>query len=110
MTPRGGWRRWRTPAGVAAAVIAIAVAAAFANVALLGSTGEERLGRLRPVDSALTTPRDTTTGDGETVIAPATTTAPTGGTTSTDDSASPGDDSGRGRGRGRGGDDDGDDD
>ena len=98
--PQGGWRRWRTPVGVGVAVVAIAIAAAFANVALLGSTGEDRLGRLRPVDPALTTPRPATT-----VPAPAGTT--TGADTSTDDSGSSGDHDG---GRGRGGDGDGDDD
>ena len=50
-----GWRRWRTPVTIAIAVIVLAISAAFANVALLGSAGEDRLGRLRPVDPHLST-------------------------------------------------------
>jgi hypothetical protein len=34
---------------VGVAVVALAIAAAFANVALLSSTGEDRIGRLSPV-------------------------------------------------------------
>ena len=51
MSPERGWRRWRTPVGIGVAVVALAVAAAFANVALLGSAGEDRLGHLRPVSA-----------------------------------------------------------
>lgn len=89
MTSRSGWRRWRAPVVIGLAVVAVAVGAAFANVALLGSTGEDRLGRLSPVDPALTS-----TG-------PSTVTAPPAATTT------PGDDHGGssgGSGRGRGGD------
>lgn len=35
------------------AVVALAVGAALANVALLSSTGEDRIGRLSPVASAV---------------------------------------------------------
>jgi hypothetical protein len=37
------------------AVIVLAIAAALANVALLGSTGDDRVGHLRPVGSTLPT-------------------------------------------------------
>ena len=85
MSAPRGWRRWRTTVAVAVAVVAIAVAAALANVALLGSAGEERIGRLRPV----------TEPAGPAVTAPAATDAEPPGATTTD-----GDDHGGG-GRGR---------
>jgi hypothetical protein len=81
---------------VGAAVVAVAVAAAFANVALLGSVGEDRIGRLRPVDPTLSGARQATTAP-----APAPAAAPA--------SADDDDHSGRGRGRGRSGGDSDDD-
>jgi hypothetical protein len=50
-SPRG-WRRLRGPVAIGLAVIALAIAAALANVALLGSAGDDRLGHLHPVDFA----------------------------------------------------------
>jgi hypothetical protein len=76
----------------------VAVAAAFANVALLGSVGEDRIGRLRPVDPTLSGTRQATT-------APAPAPAPAAAPASTDAD----DHSGRGRGRGRSGGDSDDD-
>jgi hypothetical protein len=49
------WRRWRGPLTIGLAVIVLAIAAALANVALLGSTGDDRIGHLRPVGSTLST-------------------------------------------------------
>lgn len=90
MSSERGWRRWRTPVGIGIAVVAIAVAAAFANVALLGSAGEDRLGRLRPV----------TQGEPAAVTAPAgggtTEAEPLGTTTDRDDHGGSGS-GGRGR-------------
>ncbi len=91
MSAERGWRRWRTPVGVAVAVVAIAVAAALANVALLGSTGEERIGRLSPV-SASETPA---------VTVPATTDSEPPGATTTDGDDRGGAGAGSGGGRGR---------
>ena len=51
------WTRWRRPVTIGLAVIALAIGAALANVALLGSAGDDRLGHLRPVDSTLPTTR-----------------------------------------------------
>lgn len=96
MTAPGARRRWLRPALVGIAVVAVAVAAAFANVALLGSVGEDRIGRLRPVDPTLSATRQATTAP-----APA---PPAAAPASTDD------DDHSGRGRGRGGSDDSDDD
>lgn len=56
MNPSRSWRLLRGPVMIAALVIAVAICAAFANVALLGSTGEDRLGRLSPVDPSLSIP------------------------------------------------------
>lgn len=97
MSAERGWRRWRRPVGIAVAVVAIAAAAASANVVLLGSAGEDGLGRLRPVTEAApaaTAPADT---DGATGAEPPGTTGaqPPATTTSGDDH---GDDHG-GRGR-----------
>lgn len=80
------------------AVAAIAIAAAFANVALLGSTGEDRLGRLRAVDSSLTT------GTGATPAPAVTTTVPRPPVTTAPGART--DDSGRGPGGDRDSDDD----
>ncbi len=93
MSAPGVRRRWLRPALVGVAVVAVAVAAAFANVALLGSVGEDRIGRLRPVDPTLTAARQETTAPAPAAVAP----------TATDGD---GDHSGRGRGRGRSGDSD----
>jgi hypothetical protein len=49
------WRRWRGPVTIGLAVIVLAIAAALANVALLGSTGDDRIGHLRPVGSTPST-------------------------------------------------------
>lgn len=59
-TPPRGWRRWRGPVAIGLAVIALAIGAALANVALLGSAGDDRLGHLRPVDVAAPTTRAST--------------------------------------------------
>lgn len=91
MSAPGARRRWIRPALVGVAVVAVAVAAAFANVALLGSVGEDRIGRLRPVDPSLTAARQETTAP-----------APAAATTTDDDE----DHSGRGRGRSGDSDDD----
>jgi hypothetical protein len=56
----GSWRRLRRVALVALAVAAIAAGATVANMALLGSVGEERIGRLRPVDATLSRAEGTT--------------------------------------------------
>jgi hypothetical protein len=95
-SPRG-WRRWRRPVTIGLAVIALAIAAALANVALLGSAGEDRLGHLRPVDSTLSTPRTSTAA----TPPPATTIDADG-----DHAESPGDGQARGRVGGGDGDDD----
>ena len=60
--PGGGpvRRRWLRPALVGVAVVAVAVAAAFANIALLGAVGEDRIGQLRPLDPSLTDTRGIT--------------------------------------------------
>ena len=55
MTGPSRWRRWRGPVTIGLAVIVLAIAAALANVALLGSTGDDRIGHLRPVGSTLPT-------------------------------------------------------
>ena len=55
MTGPSRWRRWRGPLTIGLAVIVLAIAAALANVALLGSTGDDRVGHLRPVGSTLPT-------------------------------------------------------
>lgn len=68
-------RRWMRPALMS---VAVAVAAAFANVALLGSVGEDRIGRLRPVDPTQSSARQTTT-----TPAPQTTATPAPRTTAT---------------------------
>lgn len=74
--------------GVALAVIAIAVAAAFANIALLGSAGEDRLGRLLPVsgqaDSAHAAATDDDGMGGDAVI-PGSAITGGGAVTTTDD-------------------------
>ena len=98
----GARRRWLRPALVGVAVVAVAVAAAFANVALLGSVGEDRIGRLRPVDPTLSSARGATTAP-RTVTTTAATPATVAPTTTDDDDD---DSSGRGRGRGRSGDSD----
>jgi hypothetical protein len=69
--------------------VLVTAGAAAANLALLDSAGEDRLGRLRPIDPAL---------DRATTGAPATVDG-----AGADRAAEPGDDGGRGRGRGRGG-------
>jgi hypothetical protein len=71
------------PVSIGLAVVILAVAAALANVALLGSAGEDRLGRLRPVESGLTTTTD------EAVTAPVTTTGPSIVPTRTDEADHP---------------------
>lgn len=97
-------RRWLRPALVGALVLVVAAAAAFANVALLGAVGEDRIGRLRPVDPGLSATLGTApagaTSTGAVTVAPApAVTAPI---------VTDGDDDGsrRGRGRGRSGDSD----
>ncbi len=55
MTGPSRWRRWRGPVTIGLAVIVLAIAAALANVALLGSTGDNRIGHLRPVGSTPST-------------------------------------------------------
>jgi hypothetical protein len=72
MTSPRRWRRWRAPVSIGLVVVAVAVAAAFTNVALLGSAGEDRLGKLSPVDAGLST-----TEPERTVTAPPPTTAVT---------------------------------
>jgi hypothetical protein len=67
VTGASRWRRWRGPVTIGLAVIVLAIAAALANVALLGSTGDDRIGHLRPVGSTLST----------TVASPVTPPAPT---------------------------------
>ena len=57
MIPQG---RWRRPAALAVVVLAVAAVAVLANLALLDSTGEERLGRLGQSDPALASPATTT--------------------------------------------------
>jgi hypothetical protein len=112
--------RWSGPVLIGLVIALVAAGAAFANVALLGSTGEdERLGHFRPTATGFAT----TSGPGSTVrtgdTAATTRTAvapPPPVTTSTDDDrdrtttdddhGGSDDDSGRGRGRGRGGGDD----
>ena len=85
-------RRWLRPALIGVAVVAVAVAATFANVALLGAVGEDRIGRLRPVDPSLTSvraPSAPTVGEpGITLVTPST--------------IGDGDDGSSGHGRGRG--------
>lgn len=73
-------RRWVRPALVGVVVVAVAAAAAFANVALLGAVGEDRIGKLRPVDPTLATlgtapVAATTTAPATTTTAPVTTKA-----------------------------------
>lgn len=92
MSARGVRRRWLRPALVGVAVVAVAVAAAFANVALLGAVGEDRIGRLRPVDPTLSAVARETTAPAPATVAP----------TTTDED----DHSGRGRGRSDDSDDD----
>jgi hypothetical protein len=113
VTPPGGWRRALL---VGLAVVAVATAAVFANLALLDAAGEERLGRLNQSDPSLTAataPAGATAPRtaGAATTAPATTAPSTTVATDTDDHSGRGggdddhddDDSGR---HGRGGDDD----
>ncbi|HEX2504163.1 MAG TPA: hypothetical protein VHK00_09470 [Miltoncostaeaceae bacterium] len=99
----GSTRRWRRAILVGLAVVVVAAAAAAANLLLLDAAGEDRLGRLRPIDPAL----------GAATTAPAREDAPRAGATTPDatppaPTAADDDDgdAGRGRGRGRGGGDD----
>ena len=56
MIPTG---RWRRPVALAVVVLAVAAVAVLANLTLLDSTGEERLGRLNQSDPTLTAPATT---------------------------------------------------
>lgn len=99
------WPRWRRTAAFAVVVLAIAVGAVIANMALLGATGEDELGRLRPVDPALTA-RPTTTAPARvltTTTGARPVTAPPATTTEADDH---GGDRNHGGGHDRHGDDD----
>lgn len=98
MSAPPGWRRWRTPVAVGVAVVAIALAAAFANIALLGSAGEDRLGRLSPVATPAggTAPAATDDDGGATTTTGTTTTGTTAGA---DDRGRPDGDDHGGHGR-----------
>jgi hypothetical protein len=79
-------RRWRRALLVGLAVLVVAAGAVAANLSLLAAAGEDRLGRLRPVEPELERPAAPV----RTVPVP----------------SRPDDDRGGGRGPGRGRDDD----
>ena len=71
-------RRWRGPVTIAIAVVAVAAVAVLANLTLLDSAGEERLGKLRQSDPTLTTPASRADGGTTTAGRAMTTTAGAG--------------------------------
>ena len=110
--------RWKGPVLIGLVIALVAAGAAFANVALLSSTGEdERLGQFRPTATGFvttsgtgsTTRTNVTEATTRTAVAPP---PPVSTSTDDDDAQTTTDDEdedfgrGRGRGRGRGGDDD----